>query len=69
MIMKAVVSNCNGKGSTQKQIKYVNDYYEDEPLFLQLKEIGTILNDKNISSIVTRLKKDWSNTFKIYQFF
>lgn len=64
MIMKAVISNCNGKDATQKQIKHVNEYFKDEPLLLSLKEIGTILNDKNISSIVSRLKKYWSNTFK-----
>ena len=64
MIMKAVISNCNGKDATNKQIKYVNDYFKDEPLLLSLKEIGTILNDKNISCIISRLKKDWQNAFK-----
>jgi len=64
MIMKAVISNCNGKKQTQDSIKFVNDHYKDNDLFLQLKELGTILNDKNISSIVSRLKKDWTNAFK-----
>ena len=29
--------------------------------------MGTVLNDKNVSSIVSRLKKDWSNSFKSLQ--
>jgi IS605 OrfB family transposase len=63
-IMRAVPYNYNGKDATKKQIKYLNDYFKDDPLFLSFKEIGTILNDKNIYSVVSRLKKDWKNSFK-----
>ena len=62
MIMKAVICNCSGKDKTQNQIAFVNNHYKDDPLFLQIKKMGTILNDKNISNIVTRLKKDWKNS-------
>jgi IS605 OrfB family transposase len=42
----------------------MNDYFKDNELFISLKKMGEILNDKNISMIVRRLKKDWNNIFK-----
>lgn len=64
MIMKAVIANCSGGKSTKDNISFVNDYFKEDPLLLSLKEIGAYLNDKNVSNIVTRLKKDWKNSFK-----
>jgi IS605 OrfB family transposase len=64
MIMKAVIANCLGKDKTKDNIDFVNLALKDEPLLVDLKQLGTVLNDKNVSSIVSRLKKDWSNTFK-----
>lgn len=63
MIMKAVICNNIGAEKTEKQIAMVNEYFKDNEMFQQLKELGNILNDKNISMIVTRLKKDWKNSF------
>jgi len=62
MIMKAVISNTSGADSTRGSIELVNLYLKNEPLLASLKQLGTVLNDKNISMIVTRLKKDWSNS-------
>lgn len=67
MIMKAVIANCLGKDKTKDNIAFVNLALKEEPLLVDLKKLGTVLNDKNISSIVSRLKKDWSNTFKSLQ--
>lgn len=71
MIMKAVICNNTGAEKTEKQIAMVNEYFKDNEIFIQMKELGNILNDKNISMIVTRLKKDWGNAFsnlkKYYQ--
>jgi IS605 OrfB family transposase len=64
MIMKAVISNCIGKDKTKDDIAFVNFALKDEKLLPDLKKLGTVLNDKNISSIVSRLKKDWSNSLK-----
>lgn len=62
-IMKAVLSNTNGAEKTKDNIALVNDYFKDNELFKNAKEMGHILNDKNISMIVRRLSKDWNNIF------
>lgn len=62
-IMKAVLSNTNGAEKTKDNIALVNDYFKDNQLFKSAKEMGHILNDKNISMIVRRLSKDWNNIF------
>ena len=62
-IMKAVLSNTNGAEKTKDNIALVNDYFKDNELFKNAKEMGYILNDKNISMIVRRLSKDWNNIF------
>jgi IS605 OrfB family transposase len=62
-IMKAVLSNTNGAEKTKDNISLVNDYFKDNQLFKSAKEMGHILNDKNISMIVRRLSKDWNNIF------
>lgn len=62
-IMKAVLSNTNGAEKTKDNIALVNDYFKDNDLFKNAKEMGYILNDKNISMIVRRLSKDWNNIF------
>ena len=64
MIMKAVISNNLGGEKTKENIKLINDYFKDNELFISLKKMGEILNDKNISMIVRRLKKDWNNIFE-----
>lgn len=63
MIMKAVICNNSGAEKTEKQIAMVNEYFKGNEIFNQMKELGNILNDKNISMIVERLKKDWKNSF------
>lgn len=62
-IMKAVLSNTNGAEKTKDNIALVNDCFKDNQLFKSAKEMGHILNDKNISMIVRRLSKDWNNIF------
>jgi len=62
-IMKAVLSNTNGAEKTKDNITLVNDYFKDNKIFQDAKEMGNILNDKNISMIVRRLSKDWNNIF------
>lgn len=62
-IMKAVLSNTNGGEKTEISIALVNDYFKDNTLFKNVKEMGNILNDKNMSMIVRRLSKDWKNIF------
>lgn len=63
MVMKAVIANTSGAVSTKSNIAFVNYSLKDEPLLSDLKQLGTVLNDKNVSCIVSRLKKDWSNSF------
>lgn len=64
MIMKAVIANTSGADSTKSNISFVNQALKDEPLLSDLKQLGTVLNDKNVSCIISRLKKDWSNSLK-----
>jgi len=62
-IMKAVLSNTKGGEKTEFSIALINDYFKDNELFKSAKEMGNILNDKNMSMIVRRLAKDWKNIF------
>ena len=66
IIMKAVISGNNGGEKTQSPIQkckalLIEKYNE---LYQQILAEGQQLNDKNISQIVTRLGKDWKNSFK-----
>ena len=66
IIMKAVISGNNGGEKTQKGIAQCKAYLElhHNDLYQQLLSEGQQLNDKNISQIITRLAKDWKNSFK-----
>ena len=66
IIMKAVISGNNGGDKTQDSIRkckalLIENHNE---LYQQLLYEGLLLNDKNVSQIVTRLAKDWKNSFK-----
>src|ERR1700693_1301017 len=63
VIMKAVLSNNLGGEKTKANISKLNSYFNHNNLFNQAILASTNLNDKNISMIVRRLKKDWSNFF------
>lgn len=66
IIMKAVISGNSGgektQGSIQKCKSFLTEKHND--IYLQLLSEGLQLNDKNISQIITRLAKDWKNSFK-----
>ena len=66
IIMKAVISGNNGGEKTQKGIAQCKAHLElhHKDLYQQLLSEGQQLNDKNISQIITRLVKDWKNSFK-----
>jgi IS605 OrfB family transposase len=64
IVMKAVISNNGGGEKTKTNIELINNYFVDNKIFIALKNMGNILNDKNISMIIRRLKKDWTNIFK-----
>lgn len=67
IIMKAVLFGNTGGDKTCKQIKQVNDYFENhnnKQLFIQAKEACIELNDKNVGEVIGRLYKDWSQFFK-----
>ena len=63
IIMKAVLSLNSGGINTSHTINKVNTYFKDNDLFIQAKSLYKDLNDKNISMIIRRLNKDWSNYF------
>lgn len=64
--MKAVVSNnCGGEKTRSSILKckmFLQKYYPK--LLESILNEGKILNDKNISQIFSRIKKDWNNYFK-----
>ena len=66
IIMKAVISGNSGGEKTQGSIlkckAFLIENHND--IYQQLLSEGQQLNDKNISQIVTRLGKDWKNSFK-----
>ncbi|MDI6977121.1 transposase [Serratia sp. Se-RSBMAAmG] len=66
IIMKAVISGNSGgektQGSIQKCKAFLSENHNE--LYQQMLSEGQQLNDKNISQIVTRLGKDWKNSFK-----
>ena len=66
IIMKAVISGNSGgektQGSVQKCKTFLTENHND--IYQQLLSEGQQLNDKNVSQIVTRLGKDWKNSFK-----
>lgn len=62
-IMKAVLKGNSGKEATQHNISFVNSYFNNNNLFNQALSACFDLNDKNISMIVRRIRKDWSNFF------
>lgn len=66
MIMKAVLSGNDGGDKTKKDILKCKTWLiNNEPeLYSSMTEMGAELNDKNISQIITRLKKDWSLSLK-----
>ena len=66
IIMKAVISGNNGGEKTQGYIKKCKALLIEKhnELYQQMLAEGQQLNDKNISQIVTRLAKDWKNSFK-----
>lgn len=66
IIMKAVISGNNGGEKTQKGITQCKAHLElhHKDLYQQLLSEGQQLNDKNISQVITRLAKDWKNSFK-----
>ena len=66
MIMKAVLSGNEGGEKTKKDILKCKTWLinNETELYLNMTEVGAELNDKNISQIITRLKKDWSLSLK-----
>lgn len=66
MIMKAVLSGNEGGDKTKRDILKCKTWLiNNEPeLYSSMKYLGAELNDKNISQIITRLKKDWSLSLK-----
>lgn len=66
IIMKAVISGNSGGEKTQVSIQKCKSFLIENhnELYQQLLSEGQQLNDKNISQIVTRLAKDWKNSFK-----
>jgi putative transposase len=62
-IMKAVLIGNTGGIKTKDNISFINNYFQNNPLFIQAKLVCKPLNDKNISMVVRRIKKDWSNFF------
>lgn len=66
MIMKAVLSGNQGGEKTKRDILKCKEYLiNNEPeLYSSMTDLGAELNDKNISQIITRLKKDWSLSLK-----
>ena len=63
VIMKAVLNKNSGGPKTRDNIAKVNHYFQHNQLFSQAIHTSNSLNDKNISMIIRRLKKDWSNYF------
>lgn len=63
IIMKAVLSNNSGGIKTKQSIEKVNTYFKDNDLFFQAKSLYKDLNAHNISMLIRRLNKDWSNYF------
>lgn len=66
--MKAILSGNSGGEKTKHNIKIINDYFNHShhhyKLFQQAIEFSIkYLNDKNISMLITRLRKDWANFF------
>jgi len=66
IIMKAVISGNSGGEKTQDSILKCKTFLIENhnEIYQQLLSEGQQLNDKNISQIVTRLGKDWKNSFK-----
>jgi putative transposase len=64
IVMKAVISNNLGGEKTKENIELINNYFVDNKIFIALKNMGNILNDKNISMIIRRLNTSWTNIFK-----
>lgn len=66
IIMKAVISGNNGGDKTQDSIRKCKALLIEKhnELYQQMLAFGQQLNDKNISHIITRLGKDWKNSFK-----
>ncbi|MDI6976135.1 transposase [Serratia sp. Se-RSBMAAmG] len=66
IIMKAVISGNSGGEKTQGSIQKCKAFLIENhnEIYQQLLSEGRQLNDKNISQIVTRLRKDWKNSFK-----
>jgi putative transposase len=62
--MKAFISGNKGGIKTKDSIEKVNNYFEGNELFEALKLSYENVNDKTLSMVITRLKKDWSNYFK-----
>ena len=63
IIMKAVLSLNSGGVNTSASINKVNTYFKDNDLFIQAKDLYKDLNAHNISMLIRRLNKDWSNYF------
>ena len=65
IIMKAVISDNSGGEKTQGSIQKCKAFLIENhnEIYQQLLSEGQQLNDKNISQIVTRLGKDWKNSF------
>jgi len=61
--MKAVLVGNAGGIATKENIAFINNYFQNNPLFINAKLVSKPLNDKNISMVVRRIKKDWSNYF------
>ena len=62
-IMKAVLVGNAGGIATKENIAFINNYFQNNSLFIQAKLVCKPLNDKNISMVIRRIKKDWSNFF------
>lgn len=63
-VMKAVIIGNNGGPKTRDSIAKVRLSFKNNAIFDALVESAKTLNDKNISMIVRRLKKDWDNAFE-----
>ncbi len=64
VIMKAVIMECEGGDGTRNEIASVASFLAEDKMFEDIKVLKDNLNDKNVSMIVRRLKKDWDNFFK-----
>ncbi len=64
-IIRACVADTKGDKKKQERIAYIKDKYRDNELYQELLKVAKELKTHNLVEIVKRLKKDFSNYFKI----